>query len=275
MKIIYHGNCQDGFTAAWALRQKYTGAEFVAGVYQTPPPDCTDEDVILVDFSYKLGVMLGILEQAKSVLVLDHHASAIADLDPLIGQPKFHAVFDTSRSGCRIAWDWAVPHMKCPQFLLHVEDRDLWKFKLPNTRPIVAAMFSYEYDFDILDDWYNRGGDALQQLLIEGTAIERKHFKDIAEMLKVTRRAAYIGGHYVPVANLPYIYSSDAGHMMCESEPFAACYWDTPTGRTFSLRSNQFGVDVSKIAAMYGGGGHVNAAGFSIKWDDHKMPDLG
>jgi len=33
--VIYHGNCADGFSAAWCFWRKYgTGADYVAGVYQ-------------------------------------------------------------------------------------------------------------------------------------------------------------------------------------------------------------------------------------------------
>jgi uncharacterized protein len=73
-----------------------------------------------------------------------------------------------------------------------------------------------------------------------------------------------IGGFDVPVANLPYTLSSDAGHLMAQNEPFAACYWDTPDGRVFSLRSSDAGQDVSAVAKSYGGGGHRNAAGFQV-----------
>jgi uncharacterized protein len=80
----------------------------------------------------------------------------------------------------------------------------------------------------------------------------------------VSKRRMNIGGHNVPVANLPYTLSSDAGHLMGKGEPFAACYMDDPTGRTFSLRSAPDGIDVSEIAKNYGGGGHKHAAGFKV-----------
>ena len=73
-----------------------------------------------------------------------------------------------------------------------------------------------------------------------------------------------IGGFDVPVANLPYTLTSDAGAVMCAGEPFAACYWDTPNGRSFSLRSTDAGEDVSEVAKQYGGGGHRNASGFRV-----------
>ena len=56
MKIlcIYHGNCADGFGAAWAVRKRFGDeVEFHAGVYQTEPPDVSGRDVVMVDFSYK------------------------------------------------------------------------------------------------------------------------------------------------------------------------------------------------------------------------------
>lgn len=104
-------------------------------------------------------------------------------------------------------------------------------------------------------------------MAVEGEAIERKHFKDIAELLGVVQRRMVIGGVNVPVANLPYTLVSDAAHKMAQGEPFAGCYWDTPKGRVFGLRSSDNGMDVSEIAKRYGGGGHRNAAGFTVDYD--------
>ncbi|MCB2070021.1 MAG: hypothetical protein KDF67_10500 [Ottowia sp.] len=63
--VIYHGNCADGFSAAWCFWRKYgTGADYVAGVYQKDPPDVTGRDVYLVDFSYKRAVVEQMLKAA-------------------------------------------------------------------------------------------------------------------------------------------------------------------------------------------------------------------
>ena len=78
------------------------------------------------------------------------------------------------------------------------------------------------------------------------------------------QRRMVIAGHDVPTASLPYTLTSDAGHLMAQGEPFAACYWDTDEHRCFSLRATDDGMDVSEIAAQYGGGGHAKAAGFKV-----------
>ena len=82
--VIYHGNCADGFSAAWCFWRKYgDGADYHAGVYQQDPPDVTGRDVYLVDFSYKAPVVARMLKVARSVCLIDHHKTAIDDLRPL------------------------------------------------------------------------------------------------------------------------------------------------------------------------------------------------
>lgn len=280
---IYHGNCADGFGAAWVVRHALgdtdgEDVEFHAGVYQNPPPDVTGRDVLLVDFSYKLPVLKKMGSAATSLLILDHHKSAAEDLAevPALGYGDyeqfkssggFAALFDMDRSGAGITWDYFNPGKPRPQLINHIEDRDLWRFKLDGTREIQAALFSYPYDFEIWDMLMDSDPDELRH---EGQAIERKHHKDIAELLDVTRREMRIGGHVVPVANLPYTLSSDAGHEMAKGNAFAACYWLTPESVVFSLRSADDGLDVSEVAKAYGGGGHQRAAGFRISVDQFK-----
>lgn len=290
---IYHGNCADGFGAAWVVRQALgADVEFVPGVYGQEPPDVTGKDVILVDFSYKYDVLVAMSWKANSIVVLDHHKSAAEDLARF---PAFHAgierdgrrddgatllgwlsahefmsmqnspsiacCFDMGRSGAMLAWDHFFPDQEPPQLLRHIEDRDLWLFRLEGTREIQANLFSYPYDFEV---WDKLMAADVETLRSDGAAIERKHHKDVAELVAVMKRRLIIGGHDVPVASLPYTLTSDAGHLMTQGEPFAACYWDTPEGRVFSLRSTDEGLDVSEIAKQYGGGGHRNASGFRV-----------
>lgn len=287
---IYHGNCADGFGAAWVVRQALgADVEFIPGVYGQEPPDVTGKDVILVDFSYKRDVLIVMGGKAQSILILDHHKSAAEDLSAflpfhagiehdgqdggLLGWRSAHSLmaklnlppvaccFDMNRSGAMLAWDHFFPGQEPPQLLRHIEDRDLWLFKLDGTREIQANLFSYPYDFEV---WDRLMAADVETLRSDGAAIERKHHKDVAELVAVTKRRLVIGGYDVPAASLPYTLTSDAGHLMAQGEPFAACYWDTPDGRSFSLRSTDKGLDVSEIAKQYGGGGHRNASGFRV-----------
>lgn len=289
---IYHGNCADGFTAAWAVWKAFPDCHFHPGVYGEAPPDVPDKNVVMVDFSYKRPVIEAMSAAARTLVILDHHKTAQADLSgwppPLDGpynpsamtdwqrecnSPNAtHCLFDMERSGAQIAWDYFHAGKPRPAMVDYVGDRDLWKFALPGSREVAATIFSHPYDFKTWDWLVNRADFpmALQEMIAEGAAIERKHHKDIAELLKITRRQMRIGGVDVPVANLPYTMSSDAAGMMAADAPFAACYFDRGDARVFSLRSRGLGgADVSQIAAGYGGGGHKNAAGFQaeIGWE--------
>jgi len=293
---IYHGNCADGFGAAWAVRAALgdVDVEYFPGVYQQDPPDVTGRDVLLVDFSYKRPVLMAMAEKARTVVVIDHHKSAAEDLEGL-NEPfvptqaekphanydpdaleiyaKFwkiaplFAQFDMDRSGAGMAWDFFNPDKPRPPLIDHIEDRDLWRFALDGTREIQANVFSHPYDFAVWDELMAMPVDELRA---EGRAIERKHFKDIAELVKVCQRPMIIGGQEVPAASLPYTLTSDAGHLMATNHPskIGVCYWDTDRGRVFSLRSTEDGPDVSAIAKQYGGGGHAHAAGFEVPRDD-------
>ena len=266
---IYHGNCADGFGAAWVVRKALGEIDFHPGKYQEPPPDVTGKDVVMVDFSYKRPVLLEMAEKANSILILDHHKTAAEDLLDL--PANVTAKFDMGHSGAMLTWEHFFPGETPPPLLLHIEDRDLWRFALQNTRQIQANVFSFPYDFQV---WDTLMAAAPATLAAEGEAIERKHFKDMRELLGVTTREMVIGGHRVPVANLPYTMSSDAGHEMAKGKPFAACYWDTPKGRVFSLRSTDEGVDVSEVAKQYGGGGHRNASGFTVSFAQAQALEL-
>lgn len=313
---IYHGNCADGFTAAWAVWKRFGDSiEYFAGFHGDEPPNVKGKRVILVDFSYPEATLRHMAQYAKSILVLDHHKSAQealswvpnavvndAKIDPWMhhigddgavlenqGHPNIVAWFDMEKSGAHLAWEFFHQRKPVPELVKHVEDRDLWRFKLYGTREIQSVVFSHPYTFDAWEGLAKscQTEDRRVAMIKEGQAIERKHFKDIDELVKATRRTMVIGGETVWVANLPYTLASDACHQMCK-EPmypacsgeysidackpaFAACYYDSPKGRFFSLRSiGDF--DVQEIAKKYGGGGHKNAAGFSmpIGWEGDK-----
>jgi oligoribonuclease NrnB/cAMP/cGMP phosphodiesterase (DHH superfamily) len=295
---IYHSPCADGFTAAWVVNRAFEGeVDFHPGVYGQPAPDVAGRDLILVDFSYKRPVLEAMLQsgdarQANSILVLDHHKTAAEDLaglakpegsempgcyDPTLWRRKWESwsewpvrsIFDMERSGAQLAWDFffadnGEPHR--PRLVDYVGDRDLWRFSLPQSREVNAFVFAHEYDFaqwDMLDTALQTDSD-VEDFARAGAAIEKKHHKDVAELVRVCQRTMIIGGYAVPVANIPYTLTSDAGNLMAKGLPFAACYWDTPGGRVFSLRSTDEGMDVSLIAKSYGGGGHRNASGFQM-----------
>jgi oligoribonuclease NrnB/cAMP/cGMP phosphodiesterase (DHH superfamily) len=205
------------------------------------------------------------LTTAASITLLDHHISAEKDLSDLLKTGKIKGKFDMSKSGAMLVWEWFNPDKPPPKLIEYIQDRDLWLYKLDGTLEINAALSSYPHDFKVWDKLIAGNKHVLEDLKREGEAIERKLQRDIKLLIESGVRRMIIGGYDVPVLNAPAAYVSDAGNIMSMNEPFAACYWDHPDGRSFSLRSSEQGIDVSEVAIKYGGGGHVKAAGFTME----------
>lgn len=264
---IYHANCPDGFGAAWVVRKALgeRNVEFIPASYGEEPPAVEGRDVLIVDFSYKRDVMISLANQANSITVLDHHKTAERELMPLLGNEIIEGRFSKDNSGAMMAWLHFFPNEEPPFLLKAIEDRDLWRFKLDCTKEYMATVLSHPMDFDAWDMLMNT---TKYKLLTEGTGIRRHYQKALNDQILQNAYRMEIAGHIVPVLNTPYMYASEAGNIMSIEQPFAATYFFKDGIYKFSLRSQkEGGADVSKIAELFGGGGHQNAAGFQVTTD--------
>lgn len=292
---IYHGNCDDGFGAAWAVRHALgDDVEFHAGMYGREPPDVADRDVILVDFSYKrpvLNAMLqsGDVKQAMSILILDHHKTAAEDLAGIEApHPKdgydprgwrsdweqqmawpVRAVFDMNRSGAGLAWDFFHPGQLRPDFINYIEDRDLWRKALPGGDEFTIALRSYPQDFET---WDRLAAAGVEALIEEGKSIQRYYRLRVDELKRGAYRSEIMG---IPcmACNAPYFAASEiAGELSAtDGVQFGLCYFEGSNGEYYYSLRSRGDFDVSAIAKGLGGGGHRNAAGFKSKAPAHRL----
>jgi len=268
--VVYHYPCLDGFTAAWACWLSHPDWEYARGVHgETLGLSLfVGRDVYFLDFSYKQHIMEAIINVAKSVTVLDHHVSAQRDLQELFDYGQIKGKFDLEKSGAVLAFEWFHPGVEVPHIVKLVEDRDLWREprRYPDTEPFTSFLFSIEYGFERFSQIYKdtMNGQLFLDMCKEGNAILRKHDKDTKELVDKVAYKGFVGNLIVPIANLPYQYSSSAGHIMSKGVPFSATYFYDGDKYIFSLRSAPDGMDVSEIAKMYGGGGHKHSAGFQV-----------
>ncbi len=244
---------------------------------------CNDKRVLMVDFSYKRPVLEKMMSYARDITILDHHKTAQADLETYAifnpvtaanidevlaatqpGLGPIRAEFDMNRSGAMMAWQFLFPDSLIPMFIELIQDRDLWKFKFgEDTKKFSAALRTYPMDFKVWDKLIAGWGG----LVSDGESILRAHNANIAKFLADVYEDN-IGGHRVPVVNVPYHYASDTAHAMLQKfpdAPFTACWFRRGDGMIqYSLRSEDSRMDVSEIAKKFGGGGHRNAAGYQV-----------
>ena len=295
--VVYHGNCNDGFTAAYVCHKKFGDfPEYIEGFYdrEINLAQFVGKDVLIVDFSYKAPVLHQIAAVAQSITILDHHESAYRELegfaDFAVGgdgfeswedarkrarehgdAPNVMVSFDMKRSGAMMAWNFLFPGQSTPMIVIFAQDYDLWRFELTSTKSIISYLGAFEKTFEnwsaleaILEDPEKRVG-----AITAGIAIETKQTKDIRLILEQATTIGSIAGHTVPIANVPFMFASEAGNVLASrytEMPFAATYWvDHMGSANVSLRSRKpDGANVSKIAEIYGGGGHHHAAGFRM-----------
>lgn len=254
--VLYHGpECADGFCAAWLIhRYVCRDAEFIPVNYGQAPPDVAGRELLIVDFSYPRPVLEQMAAAAKSILVLDHHKTAEQELAGLS-----YCQFDMDRSGAELAWVWVVSPRKPPWLVSYVADRDLWRWRLPNSRAVNAALRSYPLTFDAWDAMY-RANPKPDYLVADGEAILRAEAVAVAAHVARAREIE-LDGHKILAVNASYLYSEIAG-ALAEGRPFGAVWFERDGMRQWSLRSREGGIDVSEIARAHGGGGHRHAAGF-------------
>ena len=267
MIVIYHADCLDGFTAAWAAWLKHPDATFVPARHGEEPPDVTGERVVIADFSYDLATVRRLHGDATAFALLDHHQSAL----PLEREPG--CLIDQSRSGAAIAWDYfhPDPSKNLPALVKYVQDRDLWRHELPHTQEVHAYLSSLSYEFD---EWTAAAGaldGSLDMVVSQGEAILRFTRKAVERMVK----RAYLvnfptqrGEVRVPAVNTAE-HASDVLNELAKDQPFAVAYAYKDHMWKCSLRSAADGADVALVAEEFGGGGHQHAAGFEaarIDW---------
>lgn len=277
--VIYHAHCLDGFTAAFiaheALSKLGQEPELLADEYTKGlvavalpewPVDVVDRDIYIVDFSYPADMLRALCDQANDVIVLDHHESAVKKLQAAFPDleslpANLTLILDQELSGAGLTWQ----HFNCfeimPDLVAMVQDRDLWRFELEDSKAFCTALGTYE---KTLRNWKNfLIPTEVAALIHEGYVLLKAQDSQMRSIMQGLRDIV-IAGHIVPVANCPGYLASEFGNyvMKAHRPPFSATYFDGATHRHWSLRSNDASVNVAEIAEVRGGGGHRNAAGF-------------
>ncbi len=260
--VLYHKNCTDGFSAAWAAWLALGGkADYIPVVHQEPLPEGLEgKTVYLLDFCYKEDAMRGLLAAAKKVTALDHHAMSEEAVRLTDG-----GVFDNAHSGALLAWEHFHPKKKAPLFLKYVEDNDLWRHELPQSKAMTAYLRTVPFDFKTWNKLAREietaaGRKACWQ---KGCLLLTQEMQLVDRLVKENAQMVEFCGHRALAVNSPF-FRDNIGHALYETFPPFGIIWDERKGKTVvSLRSDGT-FDVAALAAQFGGGGHKAAAGFTL-----------
>ena len=265
--VIYHAQCTDGFGAAYAAWKKLGDqATYLPLKTQVELPNGLEgKRVYVVDYNLDKETQESLEATGTQVTVIDHHLSAQVDV---IAFPQ--NVFDLNHSGAVLTWRYFHPDQEVPELLLYVEDHDLWKFALPDTRAFGAALKQYEFDFAVWDELVHNLADPAFRADFIATGRTIASFEDslVAHLLTYKERVRF-EGHQLWALNVSRVYRSILGHHLAtlnkgtDAPEIGIVYYHNQGAVHISLRSNG-DTDVATIAKKYGGGGHKNAASIRV-----------
>lgn len=296
--IAYHADCIDGFTAAWVTYNacKRNGAdtvEFIAMRYGSDNNKLSESEMkmlnglksdfysklYIVDFSISLACIGDLyVRPGLTVTILDHHKTAFEryfpnhKLTPTSYKAKtinnVSIVLANDESGASLCWNYFRPGLAMLTLIRYVKDYDLWRFGYGD-----ATKYANKYlrdccqTIDVWDSIAMRLEDhkCKELIIYKGMMLQREHNQRVE---KIASYASFItiAGYNGLSVECAYEYTSDVGHTLAEScGTFGAMYTidKEKLEIKWSLRSVK-DMDVSHIAKQFGGGGHKNAAGFTV-----------
>jgi uncharacterized protein len=278
--VLFHYPCQDGLASGWIVNHYHRIHNKSIELYPVQYGTSIDlvrlsgKKIIFCDWSPTLEIIDQIEKVVSEIKILDHHKTAQQAL-----QTKSYAVFDMDKSGAGLTWEYFFPYMPMPNFIQMIQDRDLWTWKLPDSRNLTAGLYmlcdsveSVKSDFsglfDIFDELFSNP-DKFIFCLELGSIVSKATLSKANSLAKShANHIDFYSKYRVCIVNCPTDLTSDVGNILSSMDTidFAVLWkYNHPKQEYYvSLRSSNK-VDVSNIAKSFGGGGHPNASGFSTK----------
>lgn len=263
--VLYHGHCVDGFGAALAAWKKFGNeAEYIPVRHgHAAPEGLTGHEVYLLDFAYNtIEQMDAVRAGTKRFVVLDHHEGPRAAIESV---PEH--VYDKDRSGATLAWSYFHPGTPVPKLLQFIEDGDLYRHALPETRDVFSVLSVLPHNFHEWDAILAQLEDpAGREKFMEKARIYTEYFLHLANVAIGAAKLVRFEGYECYFANShpSMTMKSYIGHELAKKKgPIALIVSAHPDGFGVSIRGDGT-VNVADIAAKFGSSGHPNSAGFFI-----------
>lgn len=284
-KIVYHKNCMDGVAAACVVKaalEEFRNVYFYFQELKLIPcqygeeqelfKDINEEDVFyFVDFSLKRDLMKELASKVSIVNVLDHHKTAQKELEGIENEiGNITVIFDMNKSGATLAYDYWKDLLPVDfpdrEIFEYVEDRDLWKWELDNSKEINAGLrwLVEPNDVDSFKDVAYRFKEEKNKFDYVGKIVTLHQQREVDAKVKKVKDLKLFAIDFKAINATENI--SELGNAICqEYNTPALIYFFTQNDEVVcSMRSTDELADVSVIAKELGGGGHRNACGFTL-----------
>ena len=110
------------------------------------------------------------------------------------------------------------PGQPLPHLISRIEDRDLWNWAYPDTRPFLAALDALDFDFEQWARFHEAAEDPVQraQIVARGQAVVDRFAQQVQTLAEGAFPLDFMG-HRVWAVNAPSEFTSDLGNVLAET----------------------------------------------------------
>lgn len=291
--VFYHSADFDGWSSGAIVLRKFPNAKAIPINY--PVLDQaeklakilsiieTGDTVFVVDFSFSPQTFKEIKAKAKELIWIDHHVSAINHCETDDFQTE--GLLSTEFAACELTWLYLMENFReveaysleyynslpLPYAIRLLGRYDLWKHDYDTN--IVSFQMGMKSFFSLATDekWskiFEQSSEFVNHIIDRGNIISDYLENNDFKVAKSYAFEAEIEGHKVVALNMRSGGSSIFKNVFQpEIHDFCVSFLFLPTQKwvVAMYAENNDSVDLSKIAEKYGGGGHKNAAAFTIE----------
>jgi len=271
MLCIYHLADHDGKGSAAIVKKKFKKVEFLGLNHDmnVPMEDIErHEDIVVCDISLPMNIMFD-LNERKNLIWIDHHVSMIEEYEKCIkaGAKEIKGIRQNGVAAIMLTWQYFFPEKDVPEGVKLLAKNDLFDLRDSRVRPFEYAFQAMGVNKPSDGNWKDlfEGKIDIDEMVKKGNAIlayikNRNH-----RLCKAMSFESEYMGYKCICANMPQGYSEfyDGVKNIKEYDFMCNFFMNGKNAWNLSFYTAKEDVDVAKIAATFGGGGHKKAAGAS------------
>jgi len=237
----------------------------------------TADEIIMVDFSLPIEDMIRLNNMVKSFLWIDHHKTSIHEVeeneDKLNKSGDFTKCISLEKSACELAWKYFFFDTKLnwetPLAVTYLGRWDVWDHSWgADVAPFQMGMLSYDTSVEseiwdnVLDAW---DGNFINDTVEIGKRIQQYVDSKNKWNMNFSFPVEFEGVRFICINNATTGSPQFDSVWDPDSHDAVMVFHMQPNKKwAFHLYTSKEGIDLSKIAVKYGGGGHTGACGFQL-----------
>lgn len=272
MLCIYHIADHDGKGSAAIVKSVYPETELMGLNHdmEIPYDEINKHDKIIVcDFSLPLDFMFQ-LSQTRDFTWIDHHVSVIDKYEKIISEGNRKPIKGIRRVGTAalmLTWEYFYPDRPLPLGIKLLGLNDVFDLRDKRVRPFEYAMQALGVNRPTDKIWSELINDTLDvsEMVEKGKAILLYIRNRNYRLVRSEAFESEYQGLKCICANIPQGYSEfyDSLDNVKDYDMMVNFFMNKKNCWNLSFYTAKDNVDVSKVAAQFGGGGHAKAAGAS------------